>query len=574
MAFWGRRARRLLPALLLLLVAVSIYAAVEVPSTELGRLRWDGISGLFYVANWRFVASGQSYFDLFSGTSPFRHLWSLAIEEQFYLVWPLVTLGCLRLGRGRLRVLGAVALGGVVCVDRAHGGPLRPRRSHRRSYYGTDTHAHPILIGVLLALVLVDRTTVSRRPPAPWTASAWSRSAASSRRSRSRTTRHRRCITAGRSRSHSWSVAVLIAAVMRAPEGLLARALRFRPFVLLGMISYGVYLWHWPVIVYASEHRTGLSGLSLDRLRIAADPRLLDHVLRSRRASDPARSASIASRGPPRPRASPPAWSPCCSAPPARPRRRPTTTPPRPLRPRARRFRASVPGNPSHVVLVGDSLAASLGPGLDDAVHGPGRRVRDRGDPGVLDPPRGDPRERRPAVPLVPGLRRRDHPGPADRRRHRAAPRSRDLARDLGRGRPRPRRADGQARDPRRRRRPAGGGPASREPPHGEGCPPGDPHGAPTRAGQRDGPAGARRGFPRPEPQRSLPAVRAHRRTAASRSSTWPRSCAPAVGALRRSRASTVRPDGSHFGPEGSQLIGRELADSILTCWHEPSRCT
>ena len=93
--------------LILLVVAVAIYAAIEVPPTELGRLRWDGIAGLFYVANWRFVVSGQSYFDLFDRPSPFRHLWSLAIEEQFYLIWPLVTLGCLRLGRGRLRVLGS-----------------------------------------------------------------------------------------------------------------------------------------------------------------------------------------------------------------------------------------------------------------------------------------------------------------------------------------------------------------------------------------------------------------------------------------------------------------------------------
>jgi hypothetical protein len=105
LAFWGRRARRLLPALLLVILAVAIFAWIEVPTDELGRLRGDGIAGLFYVANWRFVASGQSYFDLFTSPSPFRHLWSLAIEEQFYLIWPLVTLGCLRLARGRLRVL-------------------------------------------------------------------------------------------------------------------------------------------------------------------------------------------------------------------------------------------------------------------------------------------------------------------------------------------------------------------------------------------------------------------------------------------------------------------------------------
>ena len=142
-AFWARRARRLLPALILLLIAVAVFAHFEVPTTELHRLRWDGIAGLFYVANWRFVASSQSYFDLFSAASPFRHLWSLAIEEQFYLVWPLVTIACLRLGHGRLRILAAIAavgtVGSVIVM-----AVLYNADDPSRAYYGTDARAsHP-----------------------------------------------------------------------------------------------------------------------------------------------------------------------------------------------------------------------------------------------------------------------------------------------------------------------------------------------------------------------------------------------------------------------------------------------
>jgi len=107
--FWARRARRLLPALLVVLGAIALYAAVLAPASQLDTLRGDGISSLFYFANWHFVLSGQSYFDLFSLPSPMRHLWSLAIEEQFYLVWPLVVLACLRVGRGSRKVRRARA---------------------------------------------------------------------------------------------------------------------------------------------------------------------------------------------------------------------------------------------------------------------------------------------------------------------------------------------------------------------------------------------------------------------------------------------------------------------------------
>ncbi len=107
-AFWARRARRLLPALFLVLAAVAVYAAMVAAPTELENLRRDGLSALAYVANWGQIASHQSYFETFAAPSPLRHTWSLAIEEQFYLVWPLLVFGVLRWRRGSLRALAGV----------------------------------------------------------------------------------------------------------------------------------------------------------------------------------------------------------------------------------------------------------------------------------------------------------------------------------------------------------------------------------------------------------------------------------------------------------------------------------
>src|SRR5689334_9942669 len=87
-AFWARRARRLLPALFLVLTAIAVWAALALPADQLGTVRGDGLATLFYGANWRLISSGQSYFAALSLPSPLRHAWSLAIEEQFYVVWP------------------------------------------------------------------------------------------------------------------------------------------------------------------------------------------------------------------------------------------------------------------------------------------------------------------------------------------------------------------------------------------------------------------------------------------------------------------------------------------------------
>src|SRR5262245_9070181 len=164
--FWVRRARRLLPAALVTLFGVTAFAATVATPDQLRVLRGDMFAALGYVANWRFYVSGQSYADLFRAPSPVLHFWSLAIEEQFYVIFPLVVAGTLWLVRRwpelrRRQVLGGLLVAGIAAsviasrVLYAHDGSTR-------AYYGTDTRAAELLVGALLAVILSGRITPAR----------------------------------------------------------------------------------------------------------------------------------------------------------------------------------------------------------------------------------------------------------------------------------------------------------------------------------------------------------------------------------------------------------------------------
>src|SRR6476469_2449943 len=161
--FWMRRARRLLPALILVLVAVACFGAFVATDDEALGLRGDLLGSLFYVQNWRFVVSGASYFTQFGSPSPLRHMWSLAIEEQWYLVWPLMLFGIMALTRRNLRAVVAIILGLAAGSALLMAALYHQGGDSSRAYYGTDTRAQALLVGAALAVLFTMRSVPRSR---------------------------------------------------------------------------------------------------------------------------------------------------------------------------------------------------------------------------------------------------------------------------------------------------------------------------------------------------------------------------------------------------------------------------
>jgi peptidoglycan/LPS O-acetylase OafA/YrhL len=237
--FWARRVRRLLPALAAMITGVAVYYAVFAGELELIGLRGDLLSALFYAANWRFISSGQSYFEQYVAVSPVRHTWSLAIEEQFYVVWPLVAMVTLRWRRSRFVVFVAL----LASISVGLMGYLYDAADPSRAYFGSGARVHQILVGVLLAATLSGALAEQARrfgrvllPGAVLvlgSALVWLHDEAPLYYS-----------------GGSFVIAVAVAIVIAGLEGghPFRSPLSWSPMVQIGLVSYGLYLWHWPVI--------------------------------------------------------------------------------------------------------------------------------------------------------------------------------------------------------------------------------------------------------------------------------------------------------------------------------------
>jgi peptidoglycan/LPS O-acetylase OafA/YrhL len=240
--FWARRARRLFPALVVVVLAALILDAIFQRSS-LAKTRGDAVSSLLYYTNWHLILANHSYFVRMSNPSLLQHLWSLAVEEQFYLIWPLLLVpGLVLIGRKRLPFVIAAGIAGSAALSWL----LYKQADPSRVWYGTDTRAFLLLMGILLALVwpAIQRmrravpllellgvaalvtTVLLFRQMQDFSPTLWR----------------------GGDLAAAFCFAVLIAAVAHPATGL-GEALGVAPLRWLGERSYGIYLWHLPIIL-------------------------------------------------------------------------------------------------------------------------------------------------------------------------------------------------------------------------------------------------------------------------------------------------------------------------------------
>ena len=245
--FWMRRARRLLPALFAMIVVVLAVMVLVHPG-EVARLRGAVLASFGYVANWYFAFAHVSYFEQFGRPSIFQHLWSLAVEEQFYLVWPpVIALGLVLMGRRWLLAGVGVLIAGSTLLAWLLWEPFT---DPSRIYYGTDTRAVGLLAGVALAFVLPPtRLGPVKSPGARNLLDLVGIAALGGLIVLMLTLGDLdRGLYQGGFLLLGITTAVLIAVVAH-PSSRLGKAFGVSAIVWIGVRSYGIYLWHWPVIM-------------------------------------------------------------------------------------------------------------------------------------------------------------------------------------------------------------------------------------------------------------------------------------------------------------------------------------
>ena len=264
--FWGRRLRRLLPAVMVLLIVVVIFFRLFADTGQWIITSNDAPWAQFYLANWHQISSGAGYWDAFAAPSAFKHLWSLAIEEQFYLVWPLLVVLAWRIGRTRclaaLTGIGILASFVAMLTIYDGGDPTRV-------YMGADTRSFSLLCGAFVALPTTRRVITAGMQKFGDIASGltvalivaigimWFTVDGQSQ-----------WLFRGGLFAHSVASA-LLAVLVASSSSKLSVIFSWRPLAYIGRLSYALYLWHWPVFIFCTSERLDVNGLALTAIRLA-----------------------------------------------------------------------------------------------------------------------------------------------------------------------------------------------------------------------------------------------------------------------------------------------------------------
>lgn len=264
--FWGRRLRRLLPAVMVLLVVVVVFFRLFADTGQWIIARNDVVWSQFYMANWQQIYSGSGYWDAFAAPSAFEHLWSLAIEEQFYLVWPILVIIGWRIGRARglvaLTSIGIVASFVAMLAIYNGGDPTRV-------YMGTDTRSFSLLCGAFVALPAIRQFITTGIQKFRTIASGltivliliigfmWFTVDGQSQ-----------WLFRGGLFAHSIASA-LLAILVASSSGKFSLVFSWRPLAYIGRLSYELYLWHWPVFIFCTSERLNVNDLMLTTIRLA-----------------------------------------------------------------------------------------------------------------------------------------------------------------------------------------------------------------------------------------------------------------------------------------------------------------